>query len=100
MSDTHSPITFKESIEMGKYDEEYLNQYPEWRDMDRQIRFQYITQAVNNRRKQLRLQWAKLSNQLDFSKKPHLAAAQRKVEQALRDLNEDEELLLVEYAGS
>jgi hypothetical protein len=100
MVDPNPPISFKEAIELGKYDEEYLSQYQEYLDMDRQIRFQFISQAVENRRRQLRVQWAKLSNQFDFSKKPHLLAAQKKVEKALRELNEDEELLMVEYAGS
>lgn len=100
MPTSKSPLTFKESIDLGKYDEEYLNQYQEWRDMDRQIRFQFISQALKNRRLQLRTQWAELANQLDFSKKPYLKEAQKKVEQALRDLNDDEEQLLVEYAGS
>lgn len=91
-------LTFKESIALGKYDASYLSQYQEWRELDRQLQFQFI-EAILNRRHQLRLQWANLANQLNFSKKPHLAEAQKKVEQALRELDEDEEKLMVEYAG-
>jgi hypothetical protein len=92
-------ISFKESIELGKYDAEYLEQYAEWNELDRHLQYQYIVQAIINKRRQLRLQWARLANQPNFSKKPHLADAQKKVEQALRDLDADEEKLMVEYAG-
>lgn len=94
-----SPLTFKESIDMGKYEEEYLDQYQEWQEMDDHIKFQFISKAIINRRRQLRIQWANLANNLDFSKKPHLKEAQKKIEQAIRDLNDDEEMLQVKYAG-
>jgi hypothetical protein len=100
MNDQALPLSFKEAIEMGKYDEAFLNQYSEWRGFDRQIKLQFITKALTNRRLQLRKQWASLANQLDFSAKPHLLEAQKRVEQALRELNQDEERILVEYAGS
>lgn len=93
-------LTFKEAIDMGVYDENQLGEYPEWQSMTDHIRFQFISQALINRRRQLRQQWAGLANQLDFSKKPHLKQAQKKVEQALRDLNDDEEQLFVKYAGA
>lgn len=99
MNETTSPLTFKESIQLGKYDETYLSQYQEWVDMDDHLRFQFISQALQNRRRQLRIQWANLANQMDFSKKPYLTEAQQKVEQALRDLSDDEEKLMVKYAG-
>ncbi|MBP7876130.1 hypothetical protein KA012_04010 [Candidatus Woesebacteria bacterium] len=92
-------LSFAESIELGKYDQEYLSQYQEWRELDRQLKFQFISKAIKKRRLQLRLQWANLANQPNFSKKPHLLDAQKKVEQALSDLEKDEEVLMVEYAG-
>lgn len=98
--DTPTPvITFKEAIALGKYQPIYLGQFPEWQGLDRHLQFQYISQAVLAKRRQLRLQWANLANQPNFSKKPHLLAAQKKVEQALRDLDYEEEKLMVEYAG-
>lgn len=99
MSTTTLPLTFKEAIDMGKYDENFLSQYNEWELMDDHIRFQFISKAIANKRRQLRIQWANLANNLDFSKKPHLKEAQKKVEQAIRDLNDDEEMLQVQYAG-
>ena len=100
MANNSRIISFKESIELGKYDIEYLSQYKEWQELDRHLQYQYIVQAIINKRKQLRLQWARLANQPDFSKKPQLLAAQKKVEQALRDLDSDEEMYMVEFAGA
>lgn len=99
MFDSNRILTFKESIQFGKYEEDYLSQYKEWQELDTHLKFQYISQAIINKRRQLRLQWANLANQPNFSKKPHLLEAQKKVEKALRDLDKDEELLMVEYAG-
>lgn len=93
-------ISFKESIDLGKYQVVYLSQYPEWKELDRHLQYQYIIQAITNKRRQLRLEWAKIANQPNFSKKPQLLTAQKKIEQALRDLDTDEEYLMVEYAGS
>ncbi len=92
-------ISFKESIELGKYQIDYLSQYKEWEELDRHLQYQYITQAITNKRRQLRLEWAKMANQPNFSKKPQLLAAQKKIEKALRDLDTDEETLMIEYAG-
>lgn len=100
MAKTQRLISFKESIELGKYEVEYLSQYKEWQELDRHLQYQYITQALVNRRRQLRLQWALMANQPNYSKKPHLATAQKKVQKALQDLEIDEELLMVEYAGA
>lgn len=100
MNDQDHVISFKEAIELGKYEPEYLCRYDEWQKIDRHVQFQFITQALTNRRRQLRLQWAGLNNQLDFSKKPYLKDALKKVEQAMKDLNADEERLFVEFAGS
>lgn len=71
----------------------------EWEELDRHLQYQYITQAITNKRRQLRLEWAKMANQPNFSKKPQLLAAQKKIEKALRDLDTDEEALMIEYAG-
>lgn len=99
MAESSRILTFKEAIELGKYDDGFLQEYAEWRELDRHLKFQYISQAIINKRRQLRIQWANLANQPNFSKKPHLTEAQKKVEQALRDLESDEERLMVEYAG-
>lgn len=78
MSDTPRLISFKESIALGKYDPEYLSQYPEWQELDRHLQFQYISQAIINKRRQLRLQWANLANQPNFSKKTRAGCSPEK----------------------
>jgi len=98
--DSPAKLSFKEAIAMGKYEPSFFAEYPEWVTFDRAIQFQYISQGIANRRRLLRIQWAGLNNQLDFSKKPYLKTAVEKVEKAIKDLNEDEERLFVEYAGS
>lgn len=101
MNSNNDPaISFKEAIEMGKYEPDFLAQFPEWEKFDPQIQYQYVIKALTNRRKLLRQQWAAIVTQLDFSKKPHLEEAQHKVEKAIQQLNKDEERLVVEYAGS
>ncbi len=97
---TEPMLSFKDAIELGKYDAAYLEKYAEWRELDRHLQFQFITKAIINRRRQLRMQWANLANQPDYSKKPLLKEAQKKVEDALRELDLEEEHLMVEYAGS
>lgn len=92
-------LSFDEAIELGKYEESYLKLYPEWQKLDMHLRYQFINKAIINRRRQLRLQWAAMANQPDYSKKPELKVAQKKVEQALRDLDADEEAVMIKYAG-
>lgn len=92
-------ISLQEAINLGVFNEDQLNQFAEWKDLDSHVQYQYICQAIINRRKQLRLQWAKMANQPNYSKKPLLREAQKKVEEALRILDQEEELLMVKYAG-
>lgn len=94
------PISFEKAIELGEYSPQFLSQYPEWKQMSRHVQYQFIKQALDNRHKQLRRQWADLNNQLDYRLKPHLAEAKKKVEQAMQELNVEEEQIMVEYAGA
>lgn len=93
-------LSFAEAIDFGKYEPDFLKQFAEWQTFDRYTQFQFIAKALKNRRRRLRLHWAELNNQLDYGKKPYLKEAQKKIEQAISDLNEEEERLLVEYAGA
>lgn len=97
---TTPAISFEKAIELGEYDPEYLAQFSQWATFSKHIQYQYIREALINRRKHLRLQWAELNNQLDYRLKPYLQEAKKKVEQALQNLNDEEERLIVEYAGA
>jgi len=100
MSKTALPFSFEKAIELGEYDPAFLERFPVWSGMSRHSQYEFVHQALTNRRKQLRLQWADMANQPDFSKKPHLMEAQKKIQDAMHKLIEEEELLQVEYAGS
>lgn len=92
-------LSFDEAIEHGIFRPEELIKYPEFEAMEEFLQFQFILKGLKNRQRHLRYQWAMLNNQLDFSQKPALHEAQRKIEKAISDLNKEEEDLYVRYAG-
>lgn len=91
-------MTLQKAIDMGEYNPEYLATFPEWQGLSNHIRFQYIKTAIDNRRRQLIMQYAEINNVLDFSQKPHLTEALRNIEKQLKLLELDREKLLVEYS--
>ncbi|RLC34727.1 hypothetical protein DRH14_02320 [Candidatus Shapirobacteria bacterium] len=91
-------ITLKQAIEMGEYDENFLSQFDEWNRLTRNMKWQLIRKALENKKRALRLNYAEIFNMLDFSKKPHLAEALKNVEKAIEDLYKDKEKLFVEYS--
>ena len=93
-----SKMTLQKAIEMGEYNPEYLATFPEWLTLSRHIQFQYIRDAVENRRRHLVIQYAEINNILDFSKKPHLKEALKNIEIQLHKIEEDREKLFVEYS--
>ena len=91
-------MTLQKAIDMGEYDPDFLATFPEWLGLSRHIQWEMIRQGLRNRRRQLRVHWAELANQPDFSKKPHLATAMRNIERQISELGIDEEKLQVEYS--
>lgn len=91
-------LTLQAAINMGEYDPEYLATFPEWHQLSRHMQFQLIQNALENRRKQLLMQWAAINNVLDYSQKPHLEEAKRNNEKQLAKVMEDREKLFVEYS--
>ncbi len=92
-------LTLEKAIELGEYDPQVLGRFEEFRRLSRYSQWQLIRQAIKNREKQLRMHWAELTNQLDLSQKPYIKEALKKIELKIEELNEDEERLLIEYAG-
>ena len=70
-----SKMTLQKAIELGEYNPDYLSTFPEWLTLSRHIKFQYIRDAIESRRRHLITQYAEINNILDFSKKPHLKEA-------------------------
>lgn len=98
-TNTVSPImTLQKAIDMGEYNPDFLATFPEWLPLSRHIQWEMIRQGLRNRTRQLRIHWAEMSNQPDFSKKPYLRKAMENIETQLKELQDDEERLQVEYS--
>ena len=95
-SSTH--LTLDKAIEMGEYDPDHLANFPEWHTFSRHVQFQYIRKALDNRHKQLLMQYAELNNVLDLSKKPHILEAIKNMEKQLHSLLEEKDRLFAEYS--
>jgi hypothetical protein len=91
-------ITLQQAVQMGAYDPEDLAHYEEWHGLSTIVQFELIRRGIDNRRKQLRQQWAAMANAPDFSQKPHLKEAQKNIELAQKQLQIDEEELTLEYS--
>ena len=94
-----SSITLDKAIELGEYDEQYLSKFPEWKMLSPNIRWQLIRRAIKNKKRILRMTYAEIFNQLDFSKKPKLSIALKNTEKELEKLSKDEEKLLLKYSS-
>lgn len=90
-------MTLEKTVEMGEYEPSYLSTFPEWHGLTRYLQLQYIRRAIENRRRQLMVQWAEINNVLDFRLKPNLKEALKNIEKQLKELDRDEERLLLEY---
>jgi hypothetical protein len=91
-------LTLKEAIELGEYDLNYLSTFAEWHSLSRHIQFQYISEAIENRRKHLLMQWSELDRMIDYRLKPHLKEAQENIQKQLKKVMTDREKLFVEYS--
>ena|SRR3989338_4816550 len=91
-------MTLQKAIDLGEYDPDFLATFPQWHSLSRHIQWEMIREGLKNRTRQLRVHWAEMVNQPDFSKKPYLAMALKNIEKQLKELQHDEEKLQVEYS--
>ena len=91
-------ISLKEAIEMGEYNPEYLSTFSEWQKSTKNMQWQMIKKALRNRKRLLRLNYAEIFNQLDFSKKPGLKKALKNVQKQIEKMQSEEDRLLLEYS--
>lgn len=91
-------INLEKAVEMGEYDPGYLSGFVEWHNLTKNMQWQYIRRGIQNRRRLLRLNYAEIFNQLDFSKKPELANALGNIQKQIEELQKEEERLQVEYS--
>ncbi len=94
----NNSVTLQKAIDMGEYNPSYLATFPEWHTLSRHVQFQFIRQALENRRLQLLTQWAEINNVLDFRLKPNLKDALRNIEINLKNIESDRENLYLQYS--
>mgnify|MGYP001562215343 CR=1 FL=1 len=94
----NSSMTFEKAVDLGEYHPEYLAGFPVWHTLSRFMQFEFIVQALTNRRKQLLRQWMEVNRANDFRLKPHLMEASKNIEQQLEKLRIDKEKLYTEYS--
>lgn len=93
-----SVMSLQKAVDMGEYDPGFLAKFSEWKLLSRHVKLQFIRQGLDNRRKNLLMQWAELNNVLDFSTKPQIKVALRNVEKQLKELEDDREKIYLEYS--
>ncbi len=94
---TSNKITLQKAIDMGEYDPDYLSTFSEWQDLSKHMQFQFIKTALENRRRQLLLQYADISNVLNFRLKPELKITLDNIHQQIKKLDDDFEKISMEY---
>ncbi|MFZ2153577.1 MAG: hypothetical protein WAV41_06030 [Microgenomates group bacterium] len=92
-------MTLERAIELGEYDEKFLETFRDWADLSQNIRFNYILRAIKNRRQFLRLNYAETFNVLDYSQKPELKNVLEAINKRLIELQLEEEKIRVEYSS-
>ena len=79
-----SKMTLQRAIELGEYDPEFLSKF--------------IRNGLDNRERQLVVQWSEINNVLDFRLKPQMREALRNIERQLDKVHSDRERLYLEYS--
>ena len=92
-------MTLQKAVDLGEYEPEYLATFPEWHTLSKHVQFQFIKQGLDNRRKQLWVQWAEVNNTPDFHLKPYLTITLKNIERLIKKLDDDWEKLFVKYSG-
>lgn len=98
-SQTPSNLTLGNVIDLGEYNPEYLQNFPEWHTLSTHIQWQFIRKALDIRNRQLITQYAELNNVLELSKKPAVQQAMKNVEKLLQKLSRDRERLYIQYSN-
>ena len=91
-------VSLKEAVEMGEYDPNYLSTFAEWQKMSKNMQWQMIRKALKRRAFLLRVNYAEIFNQLDFSKKPELKQALENVQKQIEKLQDEEARLQLKYS--
>jgi hypothetical protein len=90
-------ITLQKAVDLGEYKPEYLSTFSEWNTLSKHVQFQFINSGLENRKRQLMSQYAKINNVLDFRLKPELKETLNNIMKQLKILDNDYEKLSMEY---
>lgn len=90
-------MTLQKAVDLGEYKPEYLSTFPEWNSLSKHVQFQFINSGLENRKRQLLSQYAKINNVLDFRLKPELKETLNNIMKQLKILDNDYEKLSMEY---
>jgi hypothetical protein len=91
-------MTLEKAIELGEYDEKFLETFSEWHNLSHNIRFNYILKAIKNRRQFLRQNYAETFNVIDYSQKPELKKVLEAINARLNELQKEEEKIRINYS--
>ncbi len=91
-------LNLQKAIELGEYDPEYLERFPEWHELTRHAQFEMVKKAIENRDAQIWRHYSELNNVLDFRDKPHIKPAMDRLVEQHKKLMEEQEKLFVKYA--
>ena len=91
-------MTLQKAVDMGEYDPHFLANFAEWHELTSMMRWNYVRQAIKNRKRFLLMQWAEITNVLDLSQKPQLKEALKNIEKQQAKVGQDEEKLQIEFA--
>jgi len=92
-------LTLQKAVDMGEYDSSVLATFPEWHLLSPHMRFLYIKEALDNRYKQLMMQWSEINNILDSSKKPQMQKALDNIQDQIHKVESDREKIYFEYSN-
>jgi hypothetical protein len=90
-------LSLEKAVEMGEYSPAFLSTFPEWSSYSDNIRWHYIRQAIQNRRKFLLQNYAETNNVLDLSLKPEMKMVLDRITKQVEFLNKEEERLRLEF---
>ena len=90
-------LSLEKAVEMGEYNPDFLSTFPEWSSYSDNIRWHYIRQAIQNRRRFLLQNYAETNNVLDLRLKPEMKTVLDRINQQMQILNTEEEKLRLEF---
>ncbi|MCX7928740.1 MAG: hypothetical protein N2558_03590 [Patescibacteria group bacterium] len=96
-SSSKKRITLRQAIEYGEYDVTYLSTFPEWHELPKHMQFEYLNEAMDNRRKQLLQHWAYINRTSNWSVRDDLKEISAGIEKQLDELERDRQKIMAEY---